>query len=144
MGARRNMGRFNVDVEIVNYKDVLQVEDGLLAPGKVRRKIVSGVVDSGAAKMVLPLSLVKELGLPIRKDKVKVKYADGRRGKRSEAGPIEVRLQGRDSVFNAVVEPKRETALIGALVLEELDFLVDCNKQRLVPRDPDNVFCEIE
>jgi hypothetical protein len=55
-----------------------------------------------------------------------------------------VRLQGRDSVFNAVVEPKRETALIGALVLEELDFLVDCNKQRLVPRDPDNVFCEIE
>jgi len=30
------------------------------------------------------------------------------------------------------------------IVLEDLDFLVDCNKQRLVPRDPDFVVSEIE
>jgi hypothetical protein len=33
---------------------------------------------------------------------------------------------------------------IGAHVLEELDFLVDCEKQRLVPRDPKFIVSEIE
>ena len=34
--------------------------------------------------------------------------------------------------------------MIGAIVLEDLDFLVDCAKQCLVPRDPDYVVNEIE
>jgi hypothetical protein len=38
-------------------------------------------------------------------------------------------------IFTAIVEPKRATALIGAIVLEDLDPLVDCTNQRLVPRD---------
>jgi hypothetical protein len=37
-----------------------------------------------------------------------------------------------------------ETALIGAIVLEDLDLLVDCTKQKLYPRDPDFVVSEIE
>ena len=53
-------------------------------------------------------------------------------------------LAGRDSVFTAAVEPKRESALLGAIVLEELDFLVDCTGQRLVPRDPKYIISEIE
>ena len=35
-------------------------------------------------------------------------------------------------------------ALIGAIVLEDLDLLVDCTNQRLVPRDPKYVVSEIE
>jgi hypothetical protein len=58
----------------------------------------------------------------------------------------EVRLEllGRHSTSSATVEPDRTTALIGAIVLEDLDFLVDCAKQRLVPRDPDRIVTEIE
>jgi hypothetical protein len=56
------------------------------------------------------------------------------------AGPCPL---GRDGVFTAVVEPKRRTALIGAIVLEDLDFLVDCTQQ-LVPRDPRFVVSEVE
>jgi hypothetical protein len=57
---------------------------------------------------------------------------------------VYVKLQGRDGVFTAIVEPKRRTALIGAIILEDLDFLVDCTKRRLVPRDPRYVVSEIE
>jgi hypothetical protein len=53
-------------------------------------------------------------------------------------------LQGREGVFTAVVEPRRRTALIGAIVLEDLDFLVNCTGQRLVPRHPRYVVSEIE
>ncbi len=138
------MGRFNVDVEIINNLDFRDAERGFIDQDKVRRKTISGVVDSGATRLVLPQALAKELGLPVRKQKVKVRCADGRRGTRSEVDEVRLALMGRDGLFIAVVEPKRETALIGAIVLEDLDFLVDCSKTRLVPRDPDFVVNEIE
>ena len=139
-----DMGRFTVDVEITNYRDIMKMEEGLLDASKVRRRVIRGVVDSGAVKMVLPAAFAKELGLPVRKEKVKVRYADGRRATRSEVGSVQVRILGRDDVFSAILEPKRDTALIGAIVLEDLDFLVDCKKLCLVPREPDCVVSEIE
>jgi predicted aspartyl protease len=142
--GKDKMGRITIDVEISNYRDMANALSGHLDPKQIRRKSISAVVDSGATRLVLPEALVKELGLPLKKSKVKVRYADGRRGLRSEAEAVFLQLQGRDGVFHAVVEPKRDTALIGAIVLEDLDLLVDCAKLRLVPRDPDYVVSEIE
>jgi predicted aspartyl protease len=138
------VSRFSVDVEIANYGDLLRAQEGSLPPAKVRRKRIRGVIDSGAARLVLPENVVEELGLPIKEKKVKVRYADGRKGLRKVATGIWLELLGRDTVFEAIIEPKRETALIGALVLEALDLLVDCTAERLVPRDPKYVFSEIE
>ena len=138
------MGRFSVEFEIANNRDLNYALSGQLDPAKVRRKTISGLVDPGATRLVLPLAVAKELGLPVKKAKVKVRYADGRRSLRAEVEEVRLFLLGRDSIFSAIVEPKRETALIGAIVLEELDFLVDCTKGRLVPRDPDFVLNEIE
>ena len=70
--------------------------------------------------------------------------ADGRKAERREAGGVYVELIGRNSTFKAIVEPRRKTALIGAIVLEDLDLLVDCQQQRLVPRDPSGPVYEIE
>ena len=57
---------------------------------------------------------------------------------------VQVELLGRHGVFTAAVEPRRKTALIGAMVLEDLDFLVDATHQRLVPRDPKMIISEAE
>jgi predicted aspartyl protease len=138
------MGRFSVALEITNNSDIVLAQYGHLDPAKIRRRVIQGVVDPGATKLVLPEAFVKELGLPPWKSKIKVKYADGRGGFRKEVGGVYARLQGRDGIFTAIVEPKRTTALIGAIVLEELDFLVDCKNQCLVPRDPDYKLSEIE
>ena len=88
--------------------------------------------------------MARELGLPIKKSKIRVRYADGRRGLRSEVEEARVYLQGRDGVFSAVVEPRRDSALIGAIILEALDLLVDCKQQCVVPRDPSGPIYEIE
>lgn len=53
-------------------------------------------------------------------------------------------LFGRHGTFKAIVEPKREDVLIGAIVLEDLDLLVDCRTQTLQPRDPKGIITEIE
>ena len=78
------------------------------------------------------------------KGSAKVRYADGRTAERTIVKDILLTYGGRESVFSAIVEPDRESILIGAIVLEELDFLVDCVGQRLVPRDPNQIVSEAE
>jgi predicted aspartyl protease len=137
------VGRFSVEIEVVNYADLIRAQDGTLAPEKVRRQTIQGVVDSGATKLVLPESVVKRLGLPSG-DKIQVRYADGRRLEREGAEGVYVQLLGRHGTFTAIVEPRRKTALLGAIVLEDLDLLVDCTAQRVIPRDPRGAIYEIE
>ncbi len=45
---------------------------------------------------------------------------------------------------NAIVDPRRKTAVLGANVLEHLDLLVDCTAGRVVPRYPRGKIYEIE
>jgi predicted aspartyl protease len=137
------VGRFAVEFEVANYGDVEIAQRGLLPQDKVRRLTISGVVDSGASHLVLPEKVVKQLGLTLE-GRIKVRYANHATATRPVVRGVAVRLLERDSVFRAVVEPKRRTALIGAIVLEDLDLLVDCKHQRLVPRDPRFAIAEIE
>ena len=136
-------GRFAVEFEVANNVDMSQVEAGSLSPDRVRRVRLKGVVDTGATRLVLPADVVAQLGLA-QTNTVSVRYADGRQEVRPLVGNVHLELQGRSSVFNAVVEPGRTTALIGAIVLEDLDFLVDCTGTKLVPRDPKLIVSEIE
>src|SRR6476660_2350966 len=112
----QKMGRITVEIEIANNEDLVRARDGRLDADKVRRIKIKGLVDSGATRLVLPQAVVKKLGLPPKKKKVKVRYADGRKGLRVEVDEVRLYLLDRDGVFNAIVEPNRETALIGAIV----------------------------
>ncbi len=101
------------------------------------------LVDTTRMRMFLPPDVVEALGLPASGE-TSVHHADGRQARRHTVRDAEVSIQGRTGDFSAVVEPDRTQALIGAIVLEELDFLVDCAGQRLVPRDPNITISEIE
>jgi predicted aspartyl protease len=137
------MGRVTVDVALANYRDVLFAEEGELPSNEIRRATVNGIVDSGAARLVLPPHVVQELGLP-EDGETGVRYADQRTARRPIVRNIWLELCGRGSVFSAIVEPDRKDALIGAIVLEELDLIVDCTRNEVRPRDPDRIISEIE
>jgi predicted aspartyl protease len=137
------MGRFSVDVELANDEDLFRAKAGMIAPDKVRRITIRGVVDSGATRLVIPGAVAQKLGLEIS-GSAKVRYADGHTADRSIVQRVHLKLHGRESIFNAIVEPARESVLIGAIVMEDLDFLIDCSGQRLVPRDPNQIISEAE
>jgi predicted aspartyl protease len=137
------MGRFSVEVELANNSDIHLAASGHLAGDKVRRLRVRGVVDSGATRLVISESVADQLGLAAS-GRAGVRYADGRLAERSIVQDIHLSYGGRQSVFNAIVEPGRESALIGAIVLEDLDFLIDCAGQKPVPRDPKQIISEVE
>lgn len=139
----KNMGRFSIEVDLANQDDLFASGAGSIRPDQVRRARVRGVVDSGATRLVLPAAVVQQLGLEVS-GRAKVRFADGRTADRQIARYVNLSYGGRDSVFSAIVEPGRESALIGAIVLEELDFLIDCGGQWLVPRDPNQIISEIE
>jgi predicted aspartyl protease len=137
------MGRISVDVELRNYRDVILAGGTALPQQNVRSAKIQGNVDTGAAHLVIPQSAATRLGVPVVGTAV-VRYADRRHATRQVLEPVEVHLLGRHAVFQARVEPDRDDALIGAIVLEALDFIVDCGSQTLTPRDPDRIISEVE
>ena len=137
------MGRIHVDVVVANNFDVRKHEEGALPADQVRRAKVAGVIDSGASYLVLPERVAAKLGVP-RAGKATVRYADRRKSSLTVVEDVRVELLGRHGTFKAIVEPRRRDILIGAIVLEDLDLLVDCRTQTLHPRDPDRIIAEIE
>ncbi len=137
------MGRITLEFSIANNDDLALARKGLLTPDQVRRVTLQGVVDTGATRLVLPESAVNQLGLP-PSGTATVRYADRRSASRAIVKNVSVELLGRQGVFTALVEPDRTTALIGAIVMEDLDFLVDCATQTLQPRDPNTIISEVE
>jgi predicted aspartyl protease len=137
------MGRFSVDFVVANHREVARLKPGDPVLDRVKHLTLSGVVDSGATRLVLPQRVADELHLQ-DEGETTVRYADQRRAKRRLAGYVWLQLLGRHGVFSAVVEPDRDDALIGAIVLEELDLLIDCATQSLYPREPDSILTEIE
>ena len=143
MSEQEEMGRFSVEVVIANFRDVaLQPPDARI-PDVVLHRSLSAVVDTGAARLVLPESVVAALDLQYDGEAT-VRYADHRRETRRVVRGVWLELLGRHGVFSAIVEPNRTDALLGAIVLEELDLVVDCTTQSLHPREPDRILAEIE
>lgn len=138
-----DMGRIVVEIALANQEDVILSNAGMLAHEKIRRTTISGVIDTRAMRLVLPQQVVKELGLRVSGETA-VRYVDQRATKRKVVPYVQLQLLGRESVFSAIVEPRRKDALIGAIVMEELDLIVDCNRQRIAPRFADGIMSEIE
>src|SRR5947209_8850599 len=111
------MARFSVDMILANNRDVQMAAGGALASEQIRQVTLPGVVDSGAHYLVLPQSVVDQLGLPSAGEAT-VRYAARWSATRRLVEEVRLELLGRQGTFRALVEPDRTTALIGAIVLE--------------------------
>lgn len=89
------------------------------------------LVDSGAHYTVLPLSMVKKLGLkPSYKQDFSL--ADGRIMKRVIAGAI-VTLEGRELPAPVVLGEKDDSALLGVTTLESFGLMLDPFQRKIYP-----------
>jgi len=101
-------------------------------------------VDCGATMLVIPGWLQENLDFPtIRKQQVK--YANEKRETKDVVYGVEVEICGRKTVTTAVVEPQKEYGLLGAIVMEELDLIVEPRELKIYPnpRSPDIPVAEI-
>jgi predicted aspartyl protease len=127
------MGEVKVNVGLENYEDRSLARRGFLPEDQIRRERVDVIVDSGAVMLVLPQDLVEALGLPTLRKAI-VTYADERKEERNVAGVVSVTVAGRSVQTSCVVGPPGSEPLLGQIVLEEADLLVDCANRRVIPR----------
>ena len=127
------MGEVRVAVVLENLVDMEDALRGLIDFGSIRRFEWSTLVDTGASTLFLPLEAAEALGVRMNRS-IMVEYADGSVQERPIAENVAVIVEGRRTILNAIVNPAGTTALLGQLVLEGTDLLVDCGRQRLVPR----------
>ncbi len=125
-----DMGEVRVKVKLTNAIDEALVSRGLLNPNQLRVYETQALVVTGAVRMVLPMSIVQELGLRIRGKQI-AKYADGREEEIGLTEALIIEIEGRETSEAALVTG--DEVLIGQTVLETLDFLVDCKNQCLIP-----------
>lgn len=124
------MGAVDAKVKLTNAIDEALINRGLLAPGLLREHETQGLVDIGAVSLVIPAIIVEQLGLRIRGQRV-AQYANGSEEPIGVTEPVIVECQGRETVAEALVVGNE--VLIGQVILEQLDLVVDCQNQRLIP-----------
>jgi clan AA aspartic protease len=124
------MGAVRTTIKLTNAIDEELVNRGLLAPHLLRECEVEALVDTGAVYLVIPEKIVQQLGLRIV-NRQAVKYADGRQEIIGVTQPLFIQVEGRQTSEDAVVTG--DEVLIGQVVLEKLDLLVDCKNKKLMP-----------
>jgi len=124
------MGEVRVKVKLTNAIDEALVSRGMLNPDMLRTCETEALVDTGAVRTVLPMSIVQQLGLRIRGQQV-AQYANGVEESIGVTEAVIIELLGRETTEAALVTGN--IVLIGQTVLETLDLLVDCKNQRLIP-----------
>lgn len=125
------MGKVIVAAQIENVYDLHEVGLGTRAPAAVRRVEVSdALVDTGASTLSLPQRLVAQLGLkPLRSRQARTSAG---LATLQVYGTVRLTVQGRDCTCDAVAIPDDCPVLIGQVLLELLDFVVDPSGPRLI------------
>jgi len=137
------LGEVRVKVKLTNAVDEALVRRGLLTADKIRSYEAEALVDTGAVRSVLPIHVVRLLGLAIV-GKARATYANDAAEDVDVSEVVGINLLGRRTTEEMLV--LGSDVLIGQTVLESLDLQVDCMNQRVIgnPAHPDQPIIKIK
>jgi clan AA aspartic protease len=124
------MGQVHVRVVLTNHREAAMARLGQLDASRVHRYETEALIDTGAVRSAIPAAVAERLGL-FRLRKTDAKYADGRVEEVDVTEAVAVEILGRETEMSPMI--LGEQILLGVIVLEGLDLMVDCNRNRLVP-----------
>lgn len=124
------MGQVHVHVVLTNHREAVLAQCGQMAAQAVHRYETEALIDTGATRSVIPAAVANRLGL-FRIRRTDAQYADSRVEEVDVAEAVMVEMLGRETAILPMV--LSDHVLLGLTVLEELDLMVDCKRNRLVP-----------
>jgi predicted aspartyl protease len=126
-----DMGKVTARIKVENWLDSELVREGVRKE-KPRSLETEALVDTGAVKFYLKSSVIQQLGLhPV--GEVKSRTMSNRSEVRTVFSPVRLEIQGRTGRFDVVEIPDSLPNIIGQIPLEDLDWVVDCRNQKLIP-----------
>ena len=137
------LGEVRVRVRLTNAVDEAMVRRGLLTADKIRSYEADALVDTGAIRSVLPVHVVKLLGLATV-GKARATYANDSTENVDVTEVVGIDINGRRTTEETLVLGSE--VLIGQTVLESLDLQVDCANNRVIgnPAHPDQPVIKIK
>ncbi len=94
---------------------------------------IEALIDTGAVLSMLPKEIIEQLGLDYRRKAIVI-FADERKDEMEVYGPVSIKIKNREAIIEVLMGPPASEPLVGQIVLESLDLLVDCTKQTLLVR----------
>ena len=124
--GRKPVGRVAEKIRLTNVFD----------PAKTVE--IEALIDTGAMSLALPQNVVDELGLRKFREAT-VRYANNKREVKSIYGVVTAEIKGRAGEFDVLAEPEGAQPLVGQILLEQLDLIVDPARRNVIvnPRSPD-------
>jgi predicted aspartyl protease len=132
------MGEIRSRLILENQSDRVLADAGHLDAARVRRVELEALVDTGAVMTLLPQDVVEALGLPLDGNII-VTLANEDRVELPGARLLSLTLVGRQMDTDCLVGPPRCEPLVGQLVLERLDLIIDPVRRTVSPR-PESPF----
>ena len=119
--------RHTTEIKLANLSDLFLVKAGVMDAEDVRRLTVTdALVDTGATRLCLPISLIEHLGLtPVGRRTARTANGIVERTIYSE---VEYTLLERSGTIRVTDLPEGSPILIGHMVLEDLDLCVDMRR----------------
>jgi predicted aspartyl protease len=124
------MGKVTTTLTITNRIDQILAERGFIPTAEIRSVTLDNVlVDTGATRLCLPASIIRQLGLPLQGE-VDVKTATGVATVRLFR-ELNLAVAGREGTFNCIELPADSDPLLGVIPMEDLGLEPDLQNQRL-------------
>jgi clan AA aspartic protease len=135
-GTENDMGEVRTEITLVNIRDMVKAEEGIIPESAARRLTVNAVVDTGAWTETKGLLVINEetrekLGLRAE-ETAETTVAGGGKVPSRITEYVEIRWKDRKTSCEAVVLPGEEDILFGAYPLEGMDLMVHPKRQELV------------
>ena len=127
------MGEVRARLVLENQSDRVLADAGHLDSARIRRVELDALVDTGAVMTLLPQEVVEALGLPLD-GKIIVTLANEETIELPRGRLLSLALGDRQMDTDCLVGPPRCEPLLGQLVLERLDLIVDPVKHVVSPR----------
>ena len=131
MNMSTNMGRVTTRIRVENWLDAELVAAGAR---KESPRVVEteALVDTGAVKFYLKSSVIRQLGLHAIGE-IKSRTMSARAETRKVFAPVSLEIQGRTGRYDVVELPDSLPNVVGQIPLEDMDWVVDCRNQKLIP-----------
>ena len=127
------MDEIRAKVILQNDRDIFLYEEGKIKKNQIREVKIDALVDTGAVMILLPQDVVETLGLG-KVEKAIVVLANEEKIEMDVMGSIALTIANRRMTTDCLMGPPRCESLIGQLVLERLDLVIDPLKHTLTPR----------
>lgn len=132
------MGLIYAEIELINGGDLEMVRRKLMDPDEVKRMRITALVDTGSLLLAINENIQEQMQFPVV-EKRKAQMANGAIIECDVVAPVELRFKNRATTGRAMVLPGDSEVLLGAIPIEDMDVLIDAQRQELIV-NPDHPY----